>query len=192
MAHYHTQQVFSSLVVDPVKNELAWPYILMNPTPHLVSHQSELTHHEIFEIRGAWLGALVSKQILDLAGLPDERLFIRGEDEEFPLRIKQKGFRFFCVINSKLDHPAPNRLIHLRMFDMNFFYEPGMPMWKADYMIRNRVFIYQKYSDIRIQGIIKGVASVMLAIVVALLSDDQKFRRVLLYLRAGWHGLTLR
>jgi len=190
LAHYNPEQVFSSLVFDSTKNDLSWPYMLMNPKPHLIDCFKNLPGEEVFEIRGAWLGALISRQIIESAGLPDERLFIRGEDEEFPLRIKKLGYRFFCVKNSLLDHPAPNKLIRLRMFNVNFFYEPKLAGWKAYYMVRNRVFIYRKYSPLWIGGVAKGLGSVALAICVALLRDDQKLKRVLLYLRAGWDGMT--
>jgi GT2 family glycosyltransferase len=192
LVDYTGAAVFSSLVLDPAKKDLSWPYMLTRTKHRLAGTLESLPKQDLFEVRGAWLGSLVSRSILESAGLPDERLFIRGEDEEFPLRIKQHGYRFFCVKNSILDHPAPQRLIRLHLFGVNFFYEPHLAAWKAYYMVRNRVFIYRKYSRSTLEGLAKAAASVFLAICIALLRDDQKFKRVLVYLRAGWHGLTNR
>jgi GT2 family glycosyltransferase len=190
LAHYNETAVFSSLVFDPEHQDISWPYMVSGPKNHLAGTLNSLPECDLFEVRGAWLGALVSRRILETAGLPDERLFIRGEDEEFPLRIKKHGFHFFCVKDSVLEHPSPQRLIRLHLFGVNFFYEPRLAVWKAYYMVRNRVFIYRKYSRNPLEGVAKATCSVFLAVCIALLRDDQKMKRVLVYFRAGWHGMT--
>ena len=92
--------------------------------------------------------------------------------------------------NSILDHPSPNKLIRLRFFKVNYFYEPKLAGWKAYYMVRNRVYIHRKYSRCWLEGVAKGLCSVALAIGVAVLRDDQKLKRIVIYLRAGWDGMT--
>ena len=190
LAHYNPESVFSSLVLDPAKKDLSWPYVLTIPRAHVAEHLNELPGSEVFEVRGAWLGALVSRHIFEVAGLPNERLFIRGEDEEFPLRIRKLGFRFYCIKSSVLDHPSPNQLIRLRIFNMNFFYEPKLASWKAYYMVRNRVFIYRKYSRFWIEGVAKSLCTVVLAISMAVLRDDRKLEKIIAYLRAGRDGMS--
>ena len=116
-------------------------------------------------------------------------LFIRGEDEEYPARIRQAGFRFYCVKDSIIEHPGM-RHKHLAVGGVNFFYETGVAPWKAYFLIRNHVYVRRKYTAAgKLTGLVRAAGTIVLAIMSALLYDNHKLRRVLLYSRAGWHGL---
>jgi rhamnopyranosyl-N-acetylglucosaminyl-diphospho-decaprenol beta-1,3/1,4-galactofuranosyltransferase len=183
--------VYGSLVVDPNTNDLSFGCAVIEPdgSQRIVSTKTELPDASSFQVRGIWLGALIPRHIIEAVGEVNADMFIRGEDEEYPARIRQAGFRFFCVKDSILEHPGM-RHVHLAIAGVNFFYEPGVAPWKAYFLIRNHVYVRRKYTSAgKIAGLIRAIGTIVLSILCALRFDDQKLRRSLLYLRAGWHGL---
>jgi len=183
--------VYGSLIVDPKWNDLAFSCaaIEKDGSQRIVSTKTDLPESNSFQVRGIWLGALVPRQIIDAVGEVNADLFIRGEDEEYPARIRQAGFRFYCVKDSIIEHPGM-RHKHLAVGGVNFFYETGVAPWKAYFLIRNHVYVRRKYTSAgKLTGLVRAVGTIVLAIMSALLYDNHKLRRMLLYSRAGWHGL---
>lgn len=129
-------------VVDPSKgDELSWPLTIADTRPgtwkNIISRQ-ELPEGNHIPSRGGWLGALYPRSSWQKAGLPTENLFIRGEDEEYPWKIRQAGYEFITVLDSELEHPSsPHPLIHYRFANRSFFYEPGLAESRQYYKSRN-------------------------------------------------------
>ena len=188
LAHFSPRIVISSIVVDPEKKDLAWACVLAHPRVTVVDTMAELPSDETFEVRGAWLGALIPRNIIEEVGLPDAGFFIRGEDEEYPSRIARHGHRFFCVRSSVLHHPAPKKVLRFELFGRNIFYEPGLPPWKAYYIVRNRAYLHRKFATSAIEGFLKAWGSILFFVLMAVAIDDQKRRRTMTYLKAGWRG----
>lgn len=185
------QTVYSSLVVDPKKDDLAWPCpVLRCARLDLALSTEQLPKEEIFEIKGAWLGALIPASIINEVGELDSSLFIRGEDEEYPARIREHGFRFLCVPSSILDHPAPNKLLRLSFRRKNFFYEPRLPLWKSYYAIRNQIHVRKTYASTRLGGYFKGLSTLALSLLFCVAVDNNKWNRLKMQMKAGWHGLS--
>lgn len=181
-----TDCVYGSLIVDPKWNDMAFSYGAMEAggSQRIISTKAELPDANVFQVRGIWLGALIPRQIIETVGEVDADLFIRGEDEEYPARIRHAGFRFFCVKDSIIEHPGM-RHAHFSIAGRNFFYESGVAPWKAYFLIRNHVYVRRKYG-----GILRAIATIPLSIFCAWRFDDHKLKRSLLYARAGWHGFT--
>ena len=188
LAHYSAWTVSSSLVVDPEKKDMAWACVLAQPPGTVVDTLAALPADDYFEIRGAWLGALIPRAIIEDVGFPDARFFIRGEDEEYPSRIGRRGHRFVCVRESVLHHPAPGRILRFQLFGKNIFYEPGLPPWKAYYVVRNRAYIHRKFAENPVEGFVKAWGSVLFFLLMAIAIDDHKCRRISTYLKAGWRA----
>jgi GT2 family glycosyltransferase len=187
-----TDCVYGSLVLDPKTNDLSFGCAVIEPdrSQRIVSATTDLPDATSFEVRGIWLGALIPRQIIDVAGEVNADLFIRGEDEEYPARIRQAGFRFFCVKGSVIEHPGM-RHAHFSFAGLNFFYESGVAPWKAYFLIRNHVYVRRKYTSAgKLAGFVRAIGTIVLSILCALRFDDRKLKRSLLYLRAGWHGLS--
>lgn len=186
-----TDCVYGSTIVDPNRNDLSFScaVIELNSSQRIVSTRTELPDSNFFQVRGIWLGALIPRQVIEAVGEVNADLFIRGEDEEYPARIRQAGYRFFCVKDSIIEHPGM-RHAHFSFAGLNFFYEPGVAPWKAYFLIRNHVYVRQKYTATgKIAGFIRAIGTIVLSILAAWRFDSQKLKRSLLYLRAGWHGI---
>lgn len=192
-AKMEDKDVPGSFVIDPVTEEPSWPYaILENGRQRIARLRAEIPAAGTFRVRGTWLGALVPRNLVEEIGLPDARLFIRGEDEEYPARLRAAGYRFFCVVESVVEHPAAGPLDRVTLLGKNFFYEPDLPLWKAYYATRNQVYVRRLYASSWIGGIFSAVGTVVLAIVFALVSDDAKMSRVKVLLQAGFDGFRER
>lgn len=131
-----------SAVIDPTKgDELSWPLTITGNGPDHWKNairRCELPPGNLIPSRGGWLGALYPREAWHRADLPTEALFIRGEDEEYPWKVRAAGFKFITVLNSELEHPsAAIPLIHYRIAHRSFFYEPGLHISRQYYKTRN-------------------------------------------------------
>jgi len=135
------------LQIDPGRGGFTWPMQVADGAGgwSLVEGESGLPDAEVFETKASWTGALVPRSVREAAGPVKGELFIRGEDEEYPLRIARAGRRFEAVKTAKLDHPAPKQLRRMSLFGRHFFVEPGLSGWKLYYKVRNMVWIKRTY-----------------------------------------------
>ena len=132
-----------SLVIDPTKDdELSWPLTIATGDEHKpwrnATCREDLPAGNEIPSRGGWLGALYPREAWLRAGVPTPELFIRGEDEEYPWKVRTAGFRFVTVRNSPLEHPSAKiPLIHYTYGSHSFFYEPGLHVSRQYYKSRN-------------------------------------------------------
>ncbi len=183
--------IAGSLVLEPASGNPSWPYGIPGTGPmRMAATLAELPAGASFETRGMWLGALIPRQVIEEVGLPDGRLFLRGEDEDYPARLRKAGYRFLCIRGSVLEHPSPRGLQQIRLFGRHFFYEPSLPLWKAYYMVRNQAYVRMRYGRSRLSGAMVAMGGVALAMAMAAAADDRKAARIATYARAGWHGMT--
>lgn len=137
-----------SLQIDPKTGKFTWPLQIINHDEHLHLVYSVADFSLISSPRSqtSWTGALVSREIRQKVGAVNGALFIRGEDEEYPYRIRSCGYRFMPVILSILDHPGPSEIVRWKFFGKHLFFEPGLADWKLYYKIRNMVWLKKKQS----------------------------------------------
>ena len=137
-----------SLQIDPKTGKFTWPLQIKDHDEnlHLAYSTTDLSLINSPRSQTSWTGALVSSEVRQKAGAVNGALFIRGEDEEYPYRIRSCGYRFIPVINSILDHPGPSDIIRWTCFGKHLFFEPGLADWKLYYKIRNMVWLKKKQS----------------------------------------------
>ena len=155
-----------SLVIDPAKgDELSWPLTIYAPEGSRHAWRNalstvELPEGELIPSRGGWLGALYPRAAWERAGVPTGALFIRGEDEEYPWKVRSAGFRFVTVRSSELMHPSSRLpLLHYTCSGYSFFYEQGMGVSRQYYKVRNWAWL-QRLKHPR--GYLRRFASCML------------------------------
>lgn len=184
-----------SLVVDPAKgDELSWPLTLATGIPRApwknITSIAELPTGDIIPSRGGWLGALYPRAAWQKTGVPTPELFIRGEDEEYPWKVRQAGFRFVTVRTSPLEHPSARvPLIHFEHSHHSFFYEPGLAPSRAYYKVRNWAWL-QRLKHPRGYGrrLAAALFYIILSLGAMLRSDELTPRRVYTLFRAMHNG----
>jgi rhamnopyranosyl-N-acetylglucosaminyl-diphospho-decaprenol beta-1,3/1,4-galactofuranosyltransferase len=130
--------VISCRVVDLATGCLSWP--LQTPVREgwqLIGPKDPLPAGDVIRIRRSWLGALISKKIYETVGPVEGRLFLRGEDEDYPRRIERAGFPVFMVMSSLLHHPPAGRLNLWEFAGRTVVLESGLIGDKLYYRLRN-------------------------------------------------------
>lgn len=144
-----------------------------------------LPNADFTKSRIIWTGALVSREVRQKVGAVNGALFIRGEDEDYPLRIEEAGFTQAAARHSILDHPGPSDIIRWKFFGKHLFFEPGLADWKLYYKIRNMVWLKKRQS-----GVFNAIAMGMAYLVATTKIDG--LHRVPLVIEAALDGWNAR
>lgn len=140
-AEVSAQTVRVCLCIDPARaGELSRPLSL--PTNkagvwHPITLKTELPANPVIPCRGGIFGALFPRASWQAIGTPSEQLHTQGTDE-YSWKLQQAGFSFATVASAELELPAAEKpLIHYRLANRSFFYEPGIPLMRQYYKTRN-------------------------------------------------------
>lgn len=130
--------VRSCRVLDLATGALSWPLqVPCDAGWRLLGPEDPIPAGAVIRIRRSWLGALIPRAIYETVGPVDGRLFLRGEDEDYPRRIEQAGFPVFMIPDSLLHHPPSG---HLNVWDFagrTVVLESGLAGDKLYYRLRN-------------------------------------------------------
>lgn len=125
---------------DPSK--LSFPFRLDG---HLTHERSVVAPLGLIENVGQFFnGALIRADVFFKVGLPDLRLFIRGDEVDFMLRLRRAGIKFGTVTTVALTHPAGWGEVHEIMGDRFHVLVPETP-FKRFYYFRNRGYLTRRH-----------------------------------------------
>jgi rhamnopyranosyl-N-acetylglucosaminyl-diphospho-decaprenol beta-1,3/1,4-galactofuranosyltransferase len=99
------------------------------------------------KIPDAFNAALYRRSVFETLGLPDDRLFIRGDEVEFGLRMERDGIKGAVLVNAVVFHPAAPcdscEVLSVGGLHLTAYYTGNR---LKDYCIfRNRAFYFKKY-----------------------------------------------
>lgn len=89
-------------------------------------------------------GALIRASLFRRIGLPDTRLFIRGDEVEFLYRARRAGAAIVLAATAEFCHPSSHAEIHPIMGGRFYAVLPSDPV-KQFYQFRNRGWIFSRY-----------------------------------------------
>lgn len=175
-----------ALQIDPRTKRFTWPLQVADGLGawRLAWSEAELPAIPFIRSRTSWTGALIPRMVWEVVGPVNGQLFIRGEDEEYPWRIAQKGFRFEAARKAVMDHPGPDDLIHWQICGKHFFFERGLADWKLYYKVRNMVWLKRRQSG-RGRAMLIGLTY---ALVTSWIDGPRRLPLIAQALRDGWHG----
>lgn len=87
----------------------------------------------IYGVASLFNGTLISAEVIKVIGVPDEKLFIWGDEVEYMTRAQKMGFPVVTVPNSVFYHPPA--------VDRGGIPWPGA--WKQYYAVRNQRRVFQ-------------------------------------------------
>lgn len=131
-------------------------------------------------------GALVHRSVFYRLGLPDMKLFIRGDEVEFMLRLKRAGLRFGTVGAAAVAHPPGWEEVHWIVQDRFLALIPETD-FKRYYFFRNRGYLARRYR--RLPNLLMDLAFYPFAFLVRRNGDWAGLR---LWAKAFWDGLCYR
>lgn len=88
-------------------------------------------------------GTLFSKRLIDAVGYPKKEMFIWGDEINYNLRSKRKGFIPAMVVNAIHRHPL-NRQRYVRYLGRHKMVVPEQE-WKLFCLVRNQVYNTEKF-----------------------------------------------
>lgn len=137
--------VRSCKVVDLATGKLSWPLQISKEDGwEMAEGDDPLPDFPSVRIRRSWLGALIPKEIHDKVGPINGRLFLRGEDEDYPRRIENHGFTVHMITGSILHHPPAGKLNRIRFLGREMVLEHGLSGDKLYYRLRNSWWITKR------------------------------------------------
>ena len=172
------------LQIDPQTGKFTWPMMTRKPGGdwHLIWDETQLGAGPTSPNRTSWTGSLLPREVYETVGPVNGDLFIRGEDEEYPWRIRQAGFRMEAVHAAVMDHPGPRDVACISLLGKSFFFEKHLADWKFFYKMRNMVWLKRKQS-----GVLKALGIALAYGLSAVWHDG--FTRIPLACRAALAGL---
>ncbi|PYI68687.1 glycosyl transferase [Arthrobacter livingstonensis] len=131
------------LIVAPGEpTKLSFPFRLDG---HLTHERSVVEPLGLIENVGQFFnGALIRTDVFFKVGLPDLRLFIRGDEVDFMLRLRQANVKFGTVTTVALTHPVGWGEVQELMGDRFHVLVPESP-FKQFYYYRNRGYLTRKH-----------------------------------------------
>ncbi|WP_309106532.1 glycosyltransferase [Arthrobacter sp.] len=93
-------------------------------------------------------GALIRSDVFFKVGLPDIRLFIRGDEVDFTIRLRKAGIRFGTVTTASITHPhAFSETQHV--FGPRWHVIVPEGAFKRYYYYRNRGYLIRRYFRVK-------------------------------------------
>jgi len=137
----------------------------------------------------SFVGLLVKKEAIGKIGFPKKEFFIHGDDVEYCIRLCGVG-KILLIPSSVIVHKESAKggvvksFLGIRRKKMEF-----NKLWLSYYIIRNLVWLGNKYSGHKILFYFQMVKSLIRSILGIILFDDNKYRRIKFVLNAYIDGL---
>lgn len=174
-----------ALQVDPKTGRFTWPMWTRSESGwKLAFDATELPELPLVPSKTSWTGTLVSRQVRGAVGPVLGDLFIRGEDEEYPWRIAQAGFRFEAACGAVMDHPGAANVIHWQFLGKHFFFESGLADWKLYYKVRNMIWLKRRQAG----GLQALAMALSYAMATAWIDGSQRLSLIWEAADDGWHA----
>lgn len=135
------------MMIDPAKgDELSQPISIPGKTTGVwipITHKADLPDEPCIPCRTGSYGALISRQAWQTVGTPAEQLHTQG-CATYSWEIQQAGYQLVTVRAAEIELPAAVKpLIHYRLANRSFFYEPGIPVARQYYKTRNWAWLHR-------------------------------------------------
>lgn len=104
-APHHTLCRTPLLLNASQQNSLLYPILISDRRYQTKAEIQQIQNTTIEDQGFLWNGVLLHMSLVKKIGLPDERLFIWGDETEYTLRIQKYGFKKYMIINALFYHP---------------------------------------------------------------------------------------
>ncbi|OYR10274.1 glycosyltransferase [Brucella grignonensis] len=142
-AEKHNLDVISPLIVSPQDNlKTAFPFKIGGRLT--IDRKAVQKNEFIPNLAHFFNGALVRRDVFFKVGIPDIRLFIRGDEVDFLLRLRRSGVRFGTLTTALVSHPPVWGEIASIIEDRVQLLVPETS-FKKYYFFRNRGYLARRH-----------------------------------------------
>jgi len=132
-------------------------------------------------------GSLMSKGVIDVVGLYDERLFIDHVDHDYCLRLKKMGGQCLKVNSAILLHKFGEARVK-KIFGKTFFLQEYSP-FRRYYMMRNRIILYKRYGMFKEKWFWLDLKNALKDFVKLVVFEKQKRAKIFAIFRGVFDGI---
>ncbi len=151
-----------------------------------ISVYSEKTAGEVYAV--PYGGMFFNKDLIDLIGYPDEKLYLYVDDHEYSYRIIKKGGAIWLLLNSTIRDIDQSWHVQAKGFAVNRIAKDTNHI-RLYYSIRNRV--YFERNELVTNRVVYYLNMIIYSlIVVGIALPNFKFKNIRIYCIALLHGLT--
>jgi len=175
-------RIYAAVPLEPETRQLCWPQVLADS-----QHKKGRFIYDIdedmeptFEVYMAGLlGTMFHRRALATVGYPDPALFIRGDETEYSLRLRNAGFYPLYVRDAIIFHPPGETSGRISILGREIGRFSYLEPWKSYFRLRNRIYI-----KMYVEKDYVGVAATAILAFLFLFVEDRKAERFTLYFRA--------
>lgn len=139
----------------------------------------------------ASIGLLLTRKIIECAGLPNKKMFIYGDDVEWAVRLKKCG-RIFLIPESIVQHNDINSEPKFRkILWKKYKIIPIENFYRYYFAYRNLIYIGRLYGTNRFKFFSGLLIQLIKLFIGILLFDDNKIKRILTLIRAVHDGFKI-
>lgn len=175
-------RIYAAVPTDPQTGKLCWPQNLVDRhgKKDRLIYEIDKETKPTFEVYIAGLlGTMFHRQALATVGYPDPALFIRGDEIEYSLRLRNAGFYPVYVRDAIIFHRSGKISRGIKILGKDIGLYSYVAPWKSYYGLRNKIYI-KMYVEKDYVGV---VASAIIHFFF-LFVQDRKIYRIKLYFRA--------
>lgn len=140
----------------------------------------------------SFVGILIKSKVIARIGYPKKEFFIYYDDVEYCLRLRSVG-KILLVPKSIIFHKEAAKTggsIEKRLLGRKLVRKKFNELWLAYYDFRNLVRLGKKYSENKFLFYYKWIKNLFKKILVVILIDDKKLKRIRLIINAYLDGLA--
>jgi rhamnopyranosyl-N-acetylglucosaminyl-diphospho-decaprenol beta-1,3/1,4-galactofuranosyltransferase len=182
-AEHFNLAVASPLIVASLDHDrTAFPFRLSG---RLSYDRSRISKQELIpNVAHFFNGALVRRQVFLQVGIPESRLFVRGDEVDFLLRLRRSKIRFGTLTSCAVQHPPGwDEVVPIVTERIHVLIPAGRD--KRYYFFRNRGYLARKHR--RLSNLVSDIVLYPYAFLVIQRGNTEGLRE---WARAFWHGLT--
>ena len=133
----------------------------------------------------AFNGTLINKLLVAEVGYPNKDFFIKGDENDYLLRCKEKKAFVATVVESLYFHPVMPIEIH-KLLGKNLNVTSESP-WKEYYRTRNYTYMYMRH-----RHFITLFNFIIIRILSGLLSKKERFKKIRMIFKGFFDGIFKR
>ncbi len=139
----------------------------------------------------AFIGLLLSREIIEKAGLPNRKMFLYGDDVEWMIRLKKYG-KIFLIPDSKVMHNDPNPEPEFKkVLWKKYRLIPLDNFYRYYFAYRNLIYIGRLYCTNRFKFFVGLLTQIIKLFIGIILFDDHKIRRMEILIKGVCHGFKI-
>lgn len=134
-------------------------------------------------------GVFIKLDVIEQAGLFEEKLFIDYVDHDFALRVLGMGYSILEARDVLCNHRLGKMRVHSTVGGKTFTSTHHAPV-RRYYMSRNRLVLYRRFFVIEPLWVLNDIKAMFKELVKILLVEEQKIRKLAHIVRGLLHGLS--